>query len=227
MIYIILNIVCALFIIFFTHLIDTKVKNDNIGVSSFSVAMLITAIEAILFVFVLIMRISSFEALIQPVMPVCFALDGIAFIIVGFGIYELGKPRKLAFVPLIKYALIIFSVLIPFICFKTIDISFEHGIVIASGYIIPPPAREFFPMDWSFLFTNLTRYVIPVTGLLFLFMMQEDKNATQLEKYQTTVMAEGIFIMWIINRAIKVISTEIPAFSMLFLFSYLFMYVVF
>ena len=227
MIYIILNIVCAFFIIFFTHLIDSKVKNDNIGISSFSVAMLITTIEAILFIFVLIMRITNFEALIQPVMRICFALDGISFVIVSFGIYELGKPRRLTFVPLIKYALILFSALVPFICFKTIDISFEHGIVIASGYIIPPPAREFFPIDWSFLYTNLTRYVIPVTCLLFLFMMQEDKNATQLEKYQTTVMAEGVFVMWIINLAIKVISTEIPAFSLLFLFSYLFMYVVF
>ena len=58
-------------------------------------------------------------------------------------------------------------------------------------------------------------------------MLQEDKNATQLEQYQTSVMAEGIFIMWIINYAIKLVSTEVPAFSMLFLYSYLFMYVVF
>ena len=57
--------------------------------------------------------------------------------------------------------------------------------------------------------------------------MQEDKDATQLEKYQTTVMAEGLFIMWAINFAIKIISLEVSAFSMLFLFSYLFMYVVF
>ena len=60
MIYIILNIVCALFIVFFTHLVDSKVKADNLGVSAFSVAMLVTAIESILFVLVLIMRYSNF-----------------------------------------------------------------------------------------------------------------------------------------------------------------------
>ena len=227
MIYLILNIVCALFVIFFTHLIDSKVKSDNLGVSSFSVAMLITCIESILFVFVLIMRLSDFEALIVPVMRICLALDGIAFVIVGFGIYEIGRPRKLALVSILKYVFFALAIVISFFKFTTIDISFEHGIVIASEYLIPAPARDFFPLTWTSLFTYLYRYIIPVVGLLFLFMLQEDKNATQLEQYQSSVMAEGIFIMWIINYAIKLVSTEVPAFSMLFLYSYLFMYVVF
>ena len=227
MIYLILNIVCALFVIFFTHLIDSKVKSDNLGVSSFSVAMLITCIESILFVFVLIMRLSDFEALIVPVMRICLALDGIAFVIVGFGIYEIGRPRKLALVSILKYVFFALALVISFFKFTTIDISFEHGIVIASEYLIPAPARDFFPLTWTSLFTYLYRYIIPVVGLLFLFMLQEDKNATQLEQYQSSVMAEGIFIMWIINYAIKLVSTEVPAFSMLFLYSYLFMYVVF
>jgi hypothetical protein len=92
MIYIILNVICALFIIFFTHLIDSKTKSDNLGASSLSVAMLVTAIESILFVLVIIMRYCNFEALIVPVMRICLALDGIAFVIVGFGIFEIGRP---------------------------------------------------------------------------------------------------------------------------------------
>ncbi len=227
MIYIILNIVCALFIIFFTHLIDTKTKSDNLGVSSFSVAMLVTAIESILFVLVLIMRYTNFEALIVPVMRICLALDGIAFVIVSFGIFEIGRPRKYLITSLIKYALVLFAVIISFFQFTTIDVSFEHGIVIASEYLIPAPAREFFPLTWTSLFTNLYRYVIPITGMLFLVILQEDKNATQLEKYQTSVMAEGILLMWAINLAIKFVSTSAPAFSLLYMYSYLFMYVVF
>ena len=227
MIYIILNIVCALFIIFFTHLIDSKTKSDNLGVSSFSVAMLVTAIESILFVLVLIMRYTNFEALIVPVMRICLALDGIAFVIVSFGIFEIGRPRKYLITSLIKYALVLFAVIISFFQFTTIDVSFEHGIVIASEYLIPAPAREFFPLTWTSLFTNLYRYVIPITGMLFLVILQEDKNATQLEKYQTSVMAEGILLMWAINLAIKFVSTSAPAFSLLYMYSYLFMYVVF
>ena len=227
MIYIVLNIVCALFIVFFTHLIDKKVKSDNLGVSSFSVAMLVTAIHAILFVLVLIMRYTNFEALIVPVMRICLSLDAIAFVVVGFGIFEIGRPKKSLNASLIKYALIVFAVFISFFRFTTIDVSFEHGIVIASEYLIPAPAREFFPLTWTSLFTNLYRYIIPIVGMLFLVILQEDKNATQLEKYQTSVMAEGILLMWAINLAIKFVSTTAPAFSLLYMYSYLFMYVVF
>ena len=102
MIYIILNIVCALFIIFFTHLIDSKAKSDNLGVSSFSVAMLVATIESILFVLVLIMRFCNFESLIVPVMRICLSLDGIAFVIVGFGIFEIGRPKKLLITSIIQ-----------------------------------------------------------------------------------------------------------------------------
>lgn len=227
MIYIILNIICALFIIFFTHLIDSKGKADNMGVSAFSVAMLVATIESIFFVLVLIMRYCNFDALIVPLMRICLALDGISFVIVSFGIFEIGKPKKLLATSILKYGLIIFSVFISFFKFTTIDISFEHGIVIASEYLIPSPARDFFPLTWTALFTYLYRYIVPVTGLLFLAVLQEDKNATQLEKYQTSVMAEGVLLMWAINLAIKFISAEAPAFSLLFIFSYLFMYVVF
>lgn len=227
MIYIILNIICALFITFFTHLIDSKGKADNMGVSAFSVAMLVATIESIFFVLVLIMRYCNFDALIVPLMRICLALDGISFVIVSFGIFEIGKPKKLLVTSILKYGLIIFSVFISFFKFTTIDISFEHGIVIASEYLIPSPARDFFPLTWTALFTYLYRYIVPVTGLLFLAVLQEDKNATQLEKYQTSVMAEGVLLMWAINLAIKFISAEAPAFSLLFIFSYLFMYVVF
>ncbi len=227
MIYIILNIVCALFLALFTHMVDSKVKNDNLGVSSLSVSMLVATIESILFTLILVMRYFNFEALISPVMRICLSLDGIAFVIVSFGIFEIGKPKKLAVTSLLKYGLILFAVFISFFKFSTIDVSYEHGIVIASEYLIPAPARDFFPVTWSSLFTNLYRYVLPVTGLLFLAFLQEDKNATQLEKYQTSVMAEGVLLMWAINLAIKYISVEAPAFSLLYLFSYLFMYVVF
>ncbi len=227
MIYIILNIVCALFIIFFTHLIDSKAKSDNLGVSSFSVAMLVATIESILFVLVLIMRFCNFESLIVPVMRICLSLDGIAFVIVGFGIFEIGRPKKLLITSIIKYGLILFALFISFFKFTTIDVSFEHGIVIASEYLIPAPARDFFPLTWTALYTYLYRYIVPVTGILFLVVLQEDKNATQLEKYQTSVMTEGILLMWAINLAIKYISASAPAFSLLFMFSYLFMYVVF
>ena len=227
MIYIILNIACALFVIFFTHMIDTKVKNDNLGVSSFSVAMLVLAIESILFTTILIMKYFNFEALIVPIMRICLSLDGIAFVIVSFGIFDIGKPKKLVIVQILRYALILFSVFVAFFKLPDISISFETGIKINSDYLIPLPARQFFPINWWILSKAIYQYILPVFGLLYLALLQEDKNATQLEKYQTSVMAEGVAIMWAINVAIRFIATESPAFTLLYIYAYLFMYVVF
>ncbi len=227
MIYIILNIVCVLFLIFFTHLMDSKQKNNNAGSSSLSIAMLITAIESILFVFVLIMQKTGFVALITPIMRVALAIDGIAFVTVGFGVVDMANVKRHPVITILKIILVVFSVFIAFFKFTTIDISFENGIVIASEYLISGPAREFFPITWVSLYTNLYRYVIPLAGLLFLILIQEDKNATQLEKYQTIVMGEGVLLMCLINLAIKFVSVAAPAFSLLYLYSYLFMYVVF
>ena len=227
MVYIILNVICALFIVFFTHLIDTKTKTDNSGVTSFSVAMLVMAIKSILFVLVLIMKFCSFEALIIPVMRICIALDGISFVIFSFGIFEIGTPKKLPITSIIKYALILFSVFLAFFEITTINLSFENGLEIVSDYLVPAPAREFFPIRWDNLFNGLYHYVLPVTGLLFLIILQEDKNATQLERYQTSVMAEGVLLMWILNFANNYIGTAEPSFSLLYMYAYLFLYVVF
>ncbi len=227
MVYIVLNIFCALFIVFFTHLIDTKSKTDNAGVSSFSIAMLVVAIESILFVLVLIMRYCNFEALIVPVMRICMSLDGIAFVIFSFGIYEIGRPRKLKFVSFIKYALILLAVFISFFELKTISVNLKNGLIITSDYLIPSPARAFFPIKWDNLYKVLYHYVFPVIGLLFLVILQEDKNATQLEKYQTSVMFEGMILMWAINLATKYICLVEPSFYLLYNYSYLFLFVVF
>ena len=227
MVYIILNIICALFIVFFTHLIDTKSKSDNAGVSPISIAMLVVAIESILFVLVLIMRFCNFEPLIVPVMRICMALDGIAFVIFSFGIFEIGRPRKLKFVSVIKYALILFAVFISFFELKTISISLKNGMIVTSDYLIPYPARAFFPIKWDNLYKVLYHYVFPVIGLLFLVILQEDKNATQLEKYQTSVMFEGMILMWAINLATKYICLVEPSFYLLYNYSYLFLFVVF
>ncbi len=227
MVYIVLNIFCALFIVFFTHLIDTKSKTDNAGVSSFSIAMLVVAIESILFVLVLIMRYCNFEALIVPVMRICMSLDGIAFVIFSFGIYEIGRPRKLKFVSFIKYVLILLAVFISFFELKTISVNLKNGLIITSDYLIPSPARAFFPIKWDNLYKVLYHYVFPVTGLLFLIILQEDKNASQLEKYQTSVMFEGIILMFAINFANKYIYLVEPSFSLLYVYSYLFLFVVF
>ena len=225
MIYVYLNIAVVLFLGFFTHLMDKRVKSDNIGLGSLSIAMLITTIESIIFLLIIAFKNFWFDALTTQAMKLVFSLDGIFFTMLSFSLIEMGLNKKVNLVRLIKYLLYLFSVVIVYAKFSTIDVSLENGIIIGSEFLFYNPARKFFPWTWVTLFTALYRYIIPIVGFLFLTMLQEDK-VTQLEKYQSAVIGEGFLILWLISFAIKFISSINPSFSLLFLYAYLFMYVV-
>ena len=225
MIYVYLNIAAAIFLGFFTHLMDKKVKNNNIGVSSLSIAMLLTSVESVIFVLIIAFKDFWFDALTTQGMKILFSLDGIFFTMLSFSLVEIASNKKNSLVRIIKYVLYLFSVVIVYAKFCTIDVSLENGIIIGSEFLFYNPARKFFPWTWVTLFTFIYRYAVPVTCFLFLTIIQEDK-ATQLERYQSAVIGEGFLLLWAISFAIKYISTINPAFSLLFMYAYLFMYVV-
>ena len=225
MIYVYLNIAAAIFLGFFTHLMDKKVKNNNIGVSSLSIAMLLTSVESVIFVLIIAFKDFWFDALTTQGMKILFSLDGIFFTMLSFSLVEIASNKKNSLVRIIKYVLYLFSVVIVYAKFSTIDVSLENGIIIGSEFLFYNPARKFFPWTWVTLFTFIYRYAVPVTCFLFLTIIQEDK-ATQLERYQSAVIGEGFLLLWAISFAIKYISTINPAFSLLFMYAYLFMYVV-
>nr|MCR5187963.1 hypothetical protein [Treponema sp.] len=79
MIYLILNIAVTIFLGFFTHLIDHKVKSDNVGVGSFAIAMLLTTIEAGLFAGILFLRNFWFEAMTVATMKIMFSIEALFF----------------------------------------------------------------------------------------------------------------------------------------------------
>jgi len=225
MIYLILNIVVAFFLGIFTHLIDKKVKSESVGVSAFSIGALLALIESILFSLVLIMKLTNFEPLITPVMRFVLSIDGIIFVIVSFGFIEVNTKRRPAFVKLLKVFLIAFAIYISFFKYNTIDITFENGIVIGSPYLFPVGPREYFSWQWGTLYSYLYKVIIPIFAMLFLLIIQEN-TATQLEKYQTAVVLEGLFLFWIIKTLIEYVSKFDPAFSFLFIYEYMFLFVI-
>ena len=225
MVYVYLNIAVALFLAFFTHLMDKKVKTENAGVSSLSIAILLTTIESIIFVLIIAFKDFWFDALTTQAMKILFSLDGIFFTMLSFSLVELANPKKNSLVRLLKYVLYLFSVVIVYAKFSTIDVSLENGVIIGSEFLFSNPARKFFPWTWVTLFTAIYRYIIPIVCFLFLTMLQEDK-ATQLEKYQSAVIGEAFLLMWIISFAIQFIASIDPSFSLLFIYAYLFLYVV-
>ena len=224
MIYIFLNIAVTIFLAYFTHLIDYKVKNDSLGVSSFSIAMLLATIEGGLFSLVLIFQSFWFDSLTSGVMKVLFSLEGIFLTMISFGLINLAIPKKHAFVTILKYAFYIFAIFIVFFRYVDIQVSLQDGIVIISEYLFDGDSRLYFPWTWVTVYDAIFRYILPTVCFVFLLVFQEN-TATQLEKYQSAVIAEAFILMWAINVAIKFISLSDPAFSLLFMYSYIFLFI--
>lgn len=225
MIFLVLNCLLSIFFVFFTSFMDKTIKQANLTASDFPIAMLLTSIESIVFSFTLIMHKICFDALSFQLLKIVFSLDAISFTMLSFGLITMVKPIKNFFIKLIKYALYVFGVYIVYFRFNSIDVSLENGVIIASEYLFDIPARNFFPWTWMTVFTVLYRYMIPIICFTFLVVLKED-SGTQLEKYQILQIAEAFVLMWLINMVIKYVTSALPAFSLLFFFSYLFLYVV-
>ena len=84
---------------------------------------------------------------------------------------------------------------------------------------------KFFPWTWYTIYNAVIKYIIPVICYVFLLQLQEEK-ATQLEKYQTAVIGEGFLLMWVIDFIIVIIARVVPAFTLLYQYSHLFLFVV-
>ena len=204
---------------------DHKVKTDNIGISSFSVSILLATVESVIFIFALFMQTIWFDALTVQAMKLVFSVDAILFTMLSFGLVTMGLQKKNSVVSFIKYALYIAGVLIVYVKFNSIEVSFDNGIIIFSEYLFEGEARCFFPWTWYTFFNALYHYIVPVVAFVFLMVLQED-TGTQLDKYQTLVIGEGFVLMWIITGVIKFLSTAVPDFNLLFTYAYLFLFVV-
>jgi len=225
MIYFILNVIVTLFLGFFTHFIDKKVKSDNVGVSAFSISALLALIEGVILSLVLVMKLHGFEALLTPLMRIALSIDGIIFVTISFGFIEANTEKRPAIMKVIKLLLFALSVYFAFFKFTTVDITFENGIVIGSGYLFPVGPREYFNWHWGKIYVFLFTYFVPTVCFLFLLLIQEN-TATQLEKYQTAVVFEGLILLWVIKGLIDYVSKINPAFSFLYLYSELFLFVI-
>ncbi|MCR5189094.1 MAG: SpoIIE family protein phosphatase [Treponema sp.] len=225
MIYLILNIAVTVFLGFFTHLIDHKVKSDNVGVSSFAIAMLLTTIEAGIFSLILFLRNFWFDAMTVATMKILFCIESFFFTTLSFGLISLGMRKKRTIITLIKFALFILGIVLVFTKFTTIEVSNESGVVIVSEYLFADPARKFFPWTWVTVYNAIYKYIVPAICFIFLLVFQENR-ATQIERYQSILIGEGFVLMWAINAIINFISASAPAFSLLFIYAYLFLYVV-
>lgn len=223
MVYILLNAALTIFLGLFTYRVDKKRKTDTFEVSGFAIALLLTAIEAGMFFLTLLCKNLIYDTFTFQFMRLVFCLDGFVFVTLCFTFIKIASKESHTLVKAIKIFAYIFVVYIVYSKFNSIDVSYENGIIIGSEYLFPAEARKFFPWTWFTLYTALFRYALPVVGYIFLLLLQENK-ANQLEKYQTLFLGEGVVLMWIVNYLVTFIANASPAFSLLFIYSHLFMY---
>ena len=157
-------------------------------------------------------------------MRIIYTLEGIFFVILSYGLLENADIKHHKAAKILKYILFVFSFFIAFRQFTVIDISLENGIITKSSFLFAGDARQYFAWNWSTIFNVLYKYIIPIVCFIFLMVLQEDK-ASQLEKYQTIVMLEAFILMWVINAVIRYISVYVPAFSLLYMYSHMFMFI--
>lgn len=215
----------AIALIYFTHLIDKKVKAESFEVSSFSISLLFACGESILLLLILIFKNYRLNFFIILFMKIAFCLDGIMFVFLTYGFISISLNIKKIIPRLIQIALCFFACILVFTCFSKIDISYENGIIIQSEYLFSGDARQFFPWTWVTVYTISYRYILPLIGLFIMTIKKED-NATQLEKSQAILSFFAFLFMWGASFIINYISKDIPAFSTLYIYAYLFMYMV-
>lgn len=225
MIYIILNAIMAIALVYFTHLIDKKVKTETFEVSSFSISLLFACGESILLLLILIFKDYWIGSFATQFMRIAFCLDGIMFVFLTYGFISISLNVKKIIPRLIQIALCVFACILVFTRFSQINISQEKGIIIQSEYLFSGDARKFFPWTWVTVYTISYRYILPLIGLLIMTIKKED-NATQLEKSQAILSFFALLFMWCCSFIINYISKDIPAFSTLYIYAYLFMYMV-
>lgn len=226
MIFLILSFLSIGLFLFFTLRIDKKAKSGNYQVNSIVVALLITTIEAFLYFIALCFNQMIATLLVKQIMRLVFVLEGMSLIYFSFGITELVVQKKSKFVTFIKILLIAFLIYIVYFQFTSIDISLENGTMIGSSYLFPVAAREYFPWNWVTLYNSIFKYIVPIAGILFMIIYQEN-NASQLERYQSGITILGIILMWCLNALIKFLSMANPAFTLIHMYSYVIMYVCF
>ena len=223
MIYILLNIALVAFFLYFTHLFDSRSVSENIANSDFSISILLASIEGIIFTLALVFNNVWNPAFIVLAMRVAYMLDIFFMIKLSFALIDMGTNKKSKGRMIIQIFLGILGTYIVWAKIKNINLSLEGGFSPVAEFIFKRPAEDYFPWTWVHLYQALYKVIIPVFCFLSLVTIQE-KKATQLEKYQTVIIAESFVLMWAVSLVVNYLSTANPGFHRLDMLPYLFMF---
>ena len=225
MVFLLLNCALLLYFIFLTYYIDKKnTFMGNTG-STLVVPLLFASVELFLYILIMIFKDKLIESFVVQLVRIIFCLDGIFFVSFSFGLVGVGHKITKFTPKLLKWLFYVFVVYIVFFQFVDISVDDSLSMNIGSGRLFSSPdVQKYFPWDWVFLYNAIFKYILPGTAFLFLMVFQERKGS-QLQRYQSLVIAEGIALMWILRYFFQFLGNVNPDFGSLYMYAYLAMYV--
>ena len=225
MVYILLNVFLCIQLFFIANLVDRRIRDESYDTSGISVSLLLCTVETVLFSLVLVLKDLWLAKFTAQIMKVIMSLDSISIIMLSFSLLSLSRKQVPAFAKIIRYVLYIFILYINFFRITDYGVRLEDGVRIASNYILPRPASDFFPVTWYTLQFIISKVVVPIFGYLGLMVREED-SANQLHKYRCSVIGQGIILMWLGYAAIQFLAVRYLKITLLFIYPVLLLYII-
>ena len=224
MIFILLNCLLLVCFIFLTYYIDKHGNDLSNSGNSLLVPLLFACLEVFLYILVMLFKGKWLESLTINFIRIIFCLDGIFLVSFSFGLIGLAVKINKAFPRIVQWLLYIFAVYIVFFQFQDISIDETLNMNIGSEPFFTGDAQKYFPWDWVFVYNTLYKLLVPGTAFLFL-MVFEERKGSQLQKYQSIVIFEGVVLMWALSYLFRFLASVNESFASLYMYAYLAMYV--
>ena len=224
MVFIALNCILLLCFIYLTYYIDKRnAFMGNVG-NTLLVPLLFACIEIFLYILVMLFKDKWLDSFVVQLVRIIFCVDGIFFVSFSYGLVGVSTRINKFFPRLIQWLLYAFVIYIVFFQFKDITVDSDLSMNVGSERLFTGDVQKYFPWDWVFVFRAIYKVILPGTAFLFLMVFQERKGS-QLQKYQCLVVAEGIALMWVLMYFFRYLGFVKPAFTSLYMYSYVAMYV--
>ena len=186
--------------------------------------LLFAFLAVFIYILTMLFKDKWLESLTINFVRIIFCLDAIFLVSFSFGLIGISVKISKFFPRLVQWILYIFAVYIVFFQFQDISIDETLNMNIGSEPFFSGEVQKFFPWDWVFVYNTLYKMLVPGTAFLFL-MVFEERKGTQLQKYQSLVIFEGVVLMWALTYFFKFLGTVNPSFTSLYMYAYLAMYV--
>lgn len=212
--FIVINLVLALFFLFETFYTDRSGNTDESGTNPIIPNILLMAVNAGLFTFFIATGGSITSSLFTILMKICFLIEACLLVNISNCLTYYAWKYTNTLTSIAKMVLYAFALWIVFFKFKQVSLSDEFGISIRSDYLFSGDARKFFPWTWVTLYNLVYRFLIPAF-MTVVMLCKTEAVGTKLDKFKSYIYALGIASMWATALFLDAVIQRCPIYSLL------------